>query len=112
MDKEKLLQEHKAVIESLIEKLKFIHSEDFDKLDENEKQKIMTNKMANEGYLNSLSSMLWAQTHQANNAPDIFPLLLFMLMFNNMGNSSLFSTPQPCTLPTEPNAGAEETKAE
>lgn len=106
MDKEKFQLEHKAVLESLVEKTKFIYSEEFYALDEVDRKKYINDKMATEGHLNSLSSLLWAKTHQINSVPDIFPFLLLTQMFNNIGSS------QPCALTTEPSVGTDKENAE
>lgn len=96
MEKTKLLQEHKAVMESLVEKIKYIHSEEFGKLDEKEKQKVIANKMANEGYLNSISNTLWAEEVQTGSL-DLTGLLLLSMLFGYGG-----TTPKFPTLPQSP----------
>lgn len=102
MEKTKLLQEHKAVLESLVEKIKFIHSEEFNLLDEKEKQKVIANKMANEGYLNSLSNTLWADEVQTATF-DPFGLLLLTTMFGGGTMPKFPSLPQSPTysIPTD-----------
>lgn len=109
MEKTKLLQEHKAVLESLVEKIKFIHSEEFNLLDEKEKQKVIANKMANEGYLNSVSNTLWADEVQTSSC-DQFGLLLLATMFGYGVTMPKFPTlPQTPTysIPTTETKGEE-----
>ena len=82
MDREKLLQEHKATLESLIEKNKFVYSEEFNKLDEFEKQKYQKDKMATESHLSTLSNLLWGAKMQfGGGLTDMFALGLLGSMF-------------------------------
>ncbi len=89
MDKQKLLQEHKDLVESLIEKTKYIYSEEFYALDEFEKQKFVKDKMATEGHLSSLSALLWSKVPQIGGFADFLSLGLIGSMFG--GNN--WSTP-------------------
>lgn len=59
MEREKLLKEYEATLESLVEKNRFIYSEEFYKLDEFEKQKYQKDKMATEAHLGTLCNLLW-----------------------------------------------------
>ena len=95
MDKEKLLQEHRAVLESLIEKTKFIYSEEFYALDEFEKQKFIKDKAATEAHINTLNAVLWAKTPQINGLADLFGLAIISSMFGNFGSNSFPTPPLP-----------------
>lgn len=113
MEKTKLLQEHKVMLDSLVEKIRFINSYEFHKLDEKEKQKVVANKMANEGYLNSLSNTLWVDDAQSGTL-DPLGLLLLTTMFGGGGTMPKFpSIPQSPTysIPT-PETKESEDKAE
>ncbi len=92
MEREKLLQEHKVTLESLVEKTKFCYSEEFYKLDEFEKQKYQKDKMATEGHLSTLCNILWGAKIQLNGGlADMFALSLLGSMFNGGG----FGNPSP-----------------
>lgn len=94
MDKEKLLKEHRELVESLIEKTKYIYSEKFYELDEFEKQKFIKDKMATEGHLNSLSSLLWNKTYQVGAMTDLMMYGLLGSMFGGgWGSSSTYQMP-------------------
>ena len=94
MDKQKLLQEHKDLVESLIEKTRYIYSEDFYALDEFEKQKFVKDKMATEGHLSSLSALLWVKVPQLNSVTDLFTLGILGSMFGGgFGSSSNYNAP-------------------
>lgn len=111
MEKEKLIKEHSFTLESLLEKEKFVYSEEFYNLDENEKKKVIDNKMANEAYLKSLSNTLWSDDVNTNSF-DPFGLLLFAMMFGYSGTMPKFPTlPQSPTysIPTD-NNNVEENK--
>lgn len=100
MEREKLLQEQKAVLDSLVEKVRFIHSEEFSKLDDKEKQKLIANKVANENYAHSLSNTLWDEgKFQLNSITDLFWLSLISSMFS-WGQSNGF--PQYPAFPQSP----------
>lgn len=81
MEREKLLQEYEATLDSLIEKTKFVYSEDFYELDDFEKQKYTKDKLATEGHLNTLCSLLWSNTPQFGNVSDFISLGIISSMF-------------------------------
>ena len=87
MEREKLLREYEATLESLVEKTRFVYSEEFYELDEFEKQKYTKDKMATEGHLNTLSTLLWAKVPQLNSVTDLFALGILGSMFGNNWNS-------------------------
>lgn len=91
MEREKFLNEHKATLESLIEKVRFVYSQEYYNLDEFEKQKYNKDKMATEAHLGTLSNILWGKTPQINGMSDMFLLGLMGAMFN--GCSGFGSTP-------------------
>ena len=97
MDKEKLLKEHSELVESLIEKTKYIYSEKFYELDEFEKQKFIKDKMATEGHLNSLSSLLWNKTYQIGAMTD---WLMYGLLGSMFGSGSGFGSSSTYQMPT------------
>lgn len=89
MEREKLLEEYKVTLESLVEKTKFCYSEEFYKLDEFDKQKYQKDKMATEGHLSTLCNLLWGAKFQLNNGlGDMFALGLLGAMFNGGGFGS------------------------
>ena len=97
MDKEKLIREHEATLESLIEKTKFIYSEEFYALSDVEKQKYTKDKLATEGHLGTLSNILWGKSQYANGGmSDFFALGILSSMFG----SSSFAPPLPPLPPT------------
>lgn len=111
MEREKLIKEHSFTLESLLEKEKFVYSEEFYNLDENEKKKVIDNKMANEAYVKSMSNTLWSDDVQTNSF-DQFGLLLLAMMFGYGGTMPKFPTlPQSPTysIPTD-NNNVEENK--
>lgn len=92
MEKEKLLEEYKVTLESLVEKTKFCYSEEFYKLDEFDKQKYQKDKMATEGHLSTLCNLLWGAKIQLNSGlADMFALSIIGSMFNSGG----FGSPSP-----------------
>lgn len=92
MKREKLLEEYKVTLESLVEKTKFCYSEEFYKLDDFEKQKYQKDKMATEGHLSTLCNLLWGAKIQLNSGlADMFALSIIGSMFNGGGFGS--STP-------------------
>lgn len=112
MEREKLLQEHKATLESLVEKINFVYSEEFYKLDETEKQKFIKAKMATEAHVGSLSNILWsddpkALSSQSSGLMDLFGLAIIGSMFNNPS----YSIP-PQTAPLEEKDFEEQKKEE
>ncbi len=95
MEREKLLQEYETTLNSLIEKTRFVYSEEFYKLDEFEKQKYTKDKMATEGHLNTLSTLLWAKVPQLSSVTDLFALGILGSMFgNNWSNPSMLNAPK------------------
>ena len=82
MEKEKLIKEYEATLESLIEKTKFVYSEEFYTLDDIEKQKYTKDKLATEGHLGTLSNLLWGKTPFSNGGmSDLFALGIIGSMF-------------------------------
>ena len=89
MEREKLIKEYEATLESLVEKTKFVYSEAFYALDEFEKQKYTKDKLATEGHLGTLCNLLWGKTPFANGGmSDLFALGIIGSMFG--GNSCGF----------------------
>lgn len=82
MEREKLLKEYEATLESLVEKTKFVYSEEFYRLDEFDKQKYHKDKMATEGHLSTLCTLLWGKTPQVNIITDLFAMSIIGSMFN------------------------------
>ena len=80
MEREKLLEEYKVTLDSLVEKTKFCYSEDFYKLDEFDKKKYQSDKMATEGHLSTLCNLLWGAKFQANGLSDMMGLTLISFM--------------------------------
>ena len=92
MEREKLLEEYKVTLESLVEKTKFVYSEEFYKLDEFDKQKYQKDKMATEGHLSTLCNILWGAKIQLNSGlADMFAFSMLGSMFNGGG----FGSPSP-----------------
>ena len=91
MEKEKLLMEQKATLESLIAKTEFVYSEEFYKLDEFDKQKYLKDKMATETHLSTLCNLLWGAKVQLGGVTDMFALGIISSMFS--GSSFGSSTP-------------------
>lgn len=93
MEREKLLKEYQATLESLVEKTKFVYSEEFYSLDEIEKQKYTKDKLATEGHLGTLCNVLWGKTQfSMGGMSDLFALGIIGSMF---GCSSFSGTPLP-----------------
>lgn len=112
MEREKLIKEYEATLESLVEKTKFVYSEAFYALDEFEKQKYTKDKMATEGHLGTLCNLLWGKTQQIGNVTDLFALGIISSMFGNgWGYPSSPTANGKDVLKTElENADFEETK--
>ena len=93
MEKEKLLQEHEATLNSLIEKSRFIYSAKFYELDDLDKQKYQKDKMATEAHLGSLCDILWGSKFSVRGGlSDVFAFGLLSSMFGGgcgWGSSSL-----------------------
>ena len=86
MKREKLLEEYKVTLESLVSKTEFIYSEEFYKLDEFEKQKYNKDKMTTEAHLSTLCELLWGKKIQFDNGlGSMFALGLLSSMFNGGG---------------------------
>ena len=82
MEREKLLEEYKVTLNSLVEKTKFVYSEEFYELDEFEKQKYNKDKMTTEAHLSTLCEILWGQRIQFDNGiGNMFALGLLGSMF-------------------------------
>ena len=82
MEKEKLIKEYEATLESLIEKTKFVYSEEFFKLDEFDKQKYNKDKMTTEAHLSTLCELLWGKKMQFDNGlGSMFALGILSSMF-------------------------------
>lgn len=83
MEREKLLEEYKITLDSLVEKTKFVYSVDFFKLDEIDKQKYTRDKMTTEAHLNTLCELLWGKKIQCDNGlNNLFGLSMLSYMFN------------------------------
>ena len=86
MEREKILDEYKVTLKSLVEKTKFCYSEDFYKLDEFEKQKYNKDKMTTEAHLSTLCELLWGKKIQLDNGlGSMFALGILSSMFNYGG---------------------------
>ena len=89
MEREKLLDEYKVTLESLVSKTEFIYSEEFYKLDEFEKQKYNKDKMTTEAHLSTLCELLWGKKIQFDNGlGSMFALGILSSMFNYGGFGS------------------------
>ena len=90
MEREKLLEEYKVTLESLVSKTEFIYSEEFYKLDEFEKQKYNKDKMTTEAHHSTLCELLWGKKMQFDNGlGNMFALGILSSMFGGgWGNSS------------------------
>lgn len=93
MEREKLLAEYRATLESLIEKTKYVYSKNFYELDEITKEKYVKDKMATEGHLNTLCSLLWnGKPTLDNGLMNLFGLGILGSMFNYGGFGSSSSS--------------------
>ena len=93
MEREKLLEEYKVTLESLVSKTKFIYSEEFYKLDEFEKQKYNKDKMTTEAHLSTLCELLWGKKMQFDNGlGNMFALGILSSMFGGGWGSPSTST--------------------
>ena len=100
MEREKLLKEYQATLESLVSKTEFVYSEEFYALDDIEKQKYTKDKLATEGHLGTLSNLLWGKTQFANGGmSDLFALGIIGSMF---GCGALGYPSSPTTRGIEP----------
>ena len=92
MEREKLLEEYKVTLESLVEKTQFVYSEEFYKLDEFDKHKYQKDKMATEGHLSTLCNILWGAKIQLNSGlADMFAFSMLGSILNGVG----FGSPSP-----------------
>lgn len=84
MEREKLFDEYKVTLESLVAKTKFIYSDEFYKLDEFDKKKYQNDKMATEVHLGTLCNLLWGEKSYFNNNGlfDLFGLGIIGSMFS------------------------------
>jgi hypothetical protein len=91
MEREKLLKEYEATLESLVEKTKFCYSYEFYKLDEFDKKKYQNDKMTTEAHLGTLCNLLWGEKFQFGNNGlfDLFGLGIIGSMFNGGGFGSM-----------------------
>lgn len=95
MERERLLEEYKVTLESLVEKTKFVYSEEFYKLDEIEKQKYNKDKMTTEAHLSTLCELLWGKKMQFDSGlGNMFALGILSSMFNYGGG---FGSSSPST---------------
>jgi hypothetical protein len=96
MNKEKLVEEQKALKEKLVELIEFINSEEFFKLSEKEKSLINSQRVGMEMYINALTIRVYGEAEKENIAgsSNLFPLLL-LSMFTG------FSSPCPTSGSTE-----------
>lgn len=87
MEREKLLEEYKVTLDSLIEKNRFIYSEEFYKLEEFEKQKYTKDKMATEAHLSTLCEVLWGEKvkFSCDGLSSVVALSILSSMFNYGG---------------------------
>ena len=93
MEREKLLEEYKVTLESLVSKTEFIYSEEFYKLDEFEKQKYNKDKMTTEAHLSTLCELLWGKKMQFDNGlGSMFALGILSSMFGGGWGSQSTST--------------------
>lgn len=84
MEREKLLDEYRVTLESLVSKTEFIYSEEFYKLDEFEKQKYNKDKMTTEAHLSTLCELLWGKKMRFDNGlGNMFALGIISSMFGN-----------------------------
>lgn len=100
MKREDLLKEYETTLESLVNKNKYIYSEDFYKLDELERQKYNKDKMTTEAHLSSLCDLLWGDKAQFDGSlGNLFALSLISSMFNFGGGFGSSSFPKIEELP-------------
>ena len=82
MERWQLVHEHNNLLESLTEKTKFLYSEKFFLLSQQERQKYINEKMAEEAHLKALSALLWDNTSQSIGFTDLFSMGLLSSMFS------------------------------
>ena len=90
MERGNLINEYNVTLESLVEKTRFVYSEEFYKLDEFDKQKYTKDKMATEAHLGTLCNLLWGEKIQplGGGLSDLFALGIIGSMFNGGGFGS------------------------
>lgn len=89
MEREKLLEEYKVTLNSLVEKTKFVYSEAFYELDEYEKQKYNKDKMTTEAHLSTLCEILWGNKMQFDNGlGSMFALGILSSMFGGSSGAN------------------------
>lgn len=83
MEKEELLKEYEVTLNSLVEKTKFVYSQEFYGLDEFEKQKYTKDKMATEAHLGTLCELLWGENtpRLGGGLSEMFGMLILNSMF-------------------------------
>jgi len=82
MEREKLLEEYKVTLASLVAKTQFVYSDEFYKLDEFEKQKYQKDKVTTEAHLSTLCELLWGNKVQFDNGlGNLFALGILGSMF-------------------------------
>jgi len=96
MEREKLLEEYKVTLESLVEKTKFCYSEEFYKLNEFDKKKYQNDKMTTEAHLGTLCNLLWGEKFQFGNNGlfDLFGFGIIGSMFNGGGFGTMPPMPK------------------
>ena len=93
MEREKLLEEYKMLLDVLVEKIKFMYSKDYYELTEFEKQKINNDKVATEGHLSALCERLWSdKLAPASSLGNMFAIGLLSSMFSGGGFGSSSSS--------------------
>ena len=93
MEREKLLEEYKVTLESLVSKTEFIYSEEFYKLDEFDKKKYQNDKMTTEAHLSTLCELLWGKKMQFDNGlGNMFALGFLSSMFGGGWGSPSIGT--------------------
>lgn len=114
MEREKLIEEYKVTLESLVEKNRFVYSEEFYKLDEFDKQKYQKDKMTTEAHLSTLCELLWGNKVQFESGlSNLFALGILGSMFNSGGFGSVSPSVDYInkTLAEDAKADASENKA-
>lgn len=89
MEREKLLSEFNTTLESLIDKTRFVYSEEFCKLDDLKKQDYTKDKMATEGHLCTLRNLLWGDdVRSGGGVSELISLGIISSMFGSGFGSS------------------------
>ncbi len=109
MEREKLIEEYKVTLESLVEKNRFVYSEEFYKLDEFDKQKYQKDKMTTEAHLSTLCELLWGNKVQFDNGlNNLFAIGILGSMFSGSGFCSSSPSMEYLKKTIEEDAKAEE----